>query len=95
VRQAAEAMGVDLKSIRRDLVVLRAVGFDLEETVGFRGLKSWRVRQPFERLRSKKRRYETMRDTLDLLLEQAKQADDLRLLADLEAIRQRIDAKCR
>lgn len=39
VREASEATGVGQKTIRRDLILLRKVGFDLEEVVGERGKK--------------------------------------------------------
>ncbi len=61
VAEAVEATGAGDKTIRRDLIMLRKVGFDLEETVGEYGRKSWRIRQPFERLRSKRRQYQSIR----------------------------------
>ena len=95
VGEAAEATGVDPKTIRRDLILLRNVGFDLEETVEDFGRKRWRIRQRFERLRSKRRQYQAIREGLDLLLMQAEKVGDKRLLNDLEAIRQRVVRRCR
>lgn len=95
VRQFAEAAGTTQKTVRRDLIMLRRVGFDLEETVEERGRKSWRVRQPFERLRSKRRQYQAIRDSLDVLLMQADVAGDRRLADDLRAMRRRVVRKCR
>ena len=69
VGEAAQATGVDQKTIRRDLIMLRKIGFDLEEKVEEFGRKRWRGRQPFERMRSKRRRYQMIRDGLDLLLD--------------------------
>jgi predicted DNA-binding transcriptional regulator YafY len=43
VRELAEELNVGEKSIRRDLETLRGVGFALEETVGERGRKTWRL----------------------------------------------------
>jgi proteasome accessory factor B len=43
VRELAEELHVGEKSIRRDLETLRGVGFALEETVGERGRKTWRL----------------------------------------------------
>ena len=71
VEEAAQATGKDQKTIRRDLILLRKAGFDLEETVEDHGRKRWRIRQPFERLRSKRRQYEAIRSGLDTLLKQA------------------------
>lgn len=95
VGEAAEATGVNQKTIRRDLILLRKIGFDLEESVEERGRKRWRIRQPFERLRSKKRQYQAIREGLDLLLEQVDNVGDKRLLSDLKAMRQRVVRKCR
>ena len=95
IAEAAEATAVDQKTIRRDLILLRKIGFDLEETVEERGRKRWRIRQPFERLRSKKRQYQAIRQGLDLLLMQVEKVGDKRLLNDLEAMRQRVVRKCR
>ena len=95
VVEAAEATGMDPKTIRRDLILLRKIGFDLDETVEDFGRKRWRIRQSFERHRSKKRRYQAIRDSLDLLLEQVDRVGDKRLLDDWEAIRKRVKRKCR
>ena len=95
VAEAAIATGMDQKTIRRDLILLRKIGFDLDETVEERGRKRWRIRQSFERLRSKKRRYQAIRDSLDLLLEQVDRVGDRRLVDDLKAMRQRVVRKCR
>jgi predicted DNA-binding transcriptional regulator YafY len=95
VKEAADATGVNEKTIRRDLIILRQIGFDLEETVEERGRKRWRVRQPFERLRSKRRQYEAIRDGLDVLMGQAAQVGDERLAHDLRAIRRRVARKAK
>src|SRR3954453_6726997 len=39
----AADLGVNQKTIRRDLDLFRGLGFPLEETVGERGRKSWRI----------------------------------------------------
>ena len=85
---------MDQKTIRRDLILLRKIGFDLDETVEEFGRKRWRIRQPFERLRSKKRQYQAIREGLDLLLEQVDNVGDRRLVDDLKAIRKRVKRKC-
>jgi proteasome accessory factor B len=43
VRELAEELEVGEKTIRRDIDTLRGVGFPLEETVGERGRKVWRL----------------------------------------------------
>lgn len=95
VREASEATGVGQKTIRRDLVLLQKVGFNLEETVGERGKKFWRVKQPFEQLRSRKRQYKAIRDSLDVVLVQAELVEDKRLCKDLKALRKRVKRKCK
>jgi predicted DNA-binding transcriptional regulator YafY len=90
VGEAVKATGTSEKTVRRDLAVLRNVGFELTATVEGYGRKRWRIRQHSERLRSKKQRYQAIRDGLDLLLTQAEKLGDKRLLNDLAAIRQRV-----
>ena len=94
VGEAAKATGMDLKTIRRDLILLREIGFDLEEAVEERGRKRWRIRNSFERLRSKKRQYQAIQENLDLVLMQVEKVGDKRLLDDLKAIRKRVKRKC-
>jgi len=43
VRELAAELKVGDKTIRRDLALLQSVGFPLEETVGERGRKTWRL----------------------------------------------------
>ena len=94
VGEVAKVTGMSLKTIRRDLILLRELGFDLEEFVEERGRKRWRVRQPFERLRSKKQQYQAIRQGLDNLLMQIEKVGDKRLMDDLKAIRKRVKRKC-
>jgi len=95
VTEAAKAAGVGHKTIRRDLIMLREIGFDLQDTVEQHGQKRWRVKQPFERLRSKRRQYQAIRDSLDVLLVQADLVGDRRLADDLKTIRRRAVRKCK
>lgn len=93
VGEAAKATGMNLKTIRRDLILLREIGFDLEETVEERGRKRWRIRNSFERLRSKKRQYQAIQENLDVLLMQVERVGDRRLLDDLKEMRKRVKRK--
>jgi predicted DNA-binding transcriptional regulator YafY len=93
VAEAAEGFAVDEKTIRRDLILLQRLGFDLEETVEEHGRKLWRLRHRFESLKSKKQQYRSILGLLDLLLVQAKQVEDHRLLSDLVAIQRRVARK--
>ena len=95
VEEFAKAAGTCDKTIRRDLILLRKVGFDLDETVGAHGHKSWRVRQSFEKLRSPRQQYKAILDTLDVLLVQVSLAGEGRLVSELEAIRRRVGRRCR
>ena len=95
VRELTEAAGTSEKTIRRDLILLRKVGFDLAESVGPHGRKSWHVRQRFERLRSPRKQFQAILDTLDVLLLQVNLAGDRRLVGELQVIRRRVARKCR
>ena len=95
IAEFAKEAGTSQKTIRRDLNRIREVGFDLEQEVAERGKKYWRIRQPWERLRSKRKRYVLIRDSVDLLIEQATRVEDKRLVGDLRAIRKWVVRKCR
>jgi predicted DNA-binding transcriptional regulator YafY len=95
VEEFAKAAGTCDKTIRRDLILLRKVGFDLDETVGAHGHKSWRVRQSFEKLRSPRQQYKAILNSLDVLLMQVSLVGDRRLVGELEAIRRRVVRKCK
>ena len=43
VKELREEMSVSVVTIRRDLIDLGTAGFRVHETVGYRGLKRWRV----------------------------------------------------
>ena len=93
--EAIKLFGVCKRTIQRDLATLRWVGFDVEETVGDNGRRRWRIRHPFERLRSKRRKYQSIRNGLDLLLEHAEVIGDRRLIDGLKTIRKKVMRKCR
>ena len=95
VAEAAHAMGVAVKTIRRDLIDLRKMGFDLRETVEVYNRKRWRLVSAFESLRTRRQRYRAIRDNLDVLLDQAAKIDDDPLVKDLRAVRRRVARKCR
>jgi len=95
VAELAEEAGTSQKTIRRDLIRIREVGFHLKETVGEFGREYWRIYQPWERLRSKRKRYVLIQDSLDLLIEQAVEVGDKRLENDFRSIRKRLGRKCR
>jgi predicted DNA-binding transcriptional regulator YafY len=90
VAEAAEAFGVNLKTVRRDLILLRRVGFDLVETEEEYNRKRWRIRQPLERLRTKPQRRAAIRDLLNSACEQAELIGDQQLAADLRTLISRV-----
>lgn len=95
VKEFAEATGTCDKTVRRDLSLLRQVGFDLKETVGPLGRKSWRVRRPFGKVRSPRRHYKAILNLLDGLLIRVSLVGDRRLVRELRAIRCRVERKCK
>ena len=95
VADAASALGVDEKTIRRDLILLRKAGFDLRESVEDHNRKRWRLRTRFEAMRTSRQKYRAVRDNLGVLLDQAQQLQDQRLVDDLRALRRRVARKCR
>ncbi len=91
VAEAAEALGVNLKTIRRDLILLRRLGFDLVETEEQYNRKRCRIRQPLERLRTKTQRRAAIRDLLSTACEQAELIGDQQLVEDLETLISRVN----
>lgn len=88
--EAAEAFGVDTKTIRRDLGVLERLGFDLVGVSEDNGRKRWRLRSAFKRMQTRRQRYRTIGVLWDEAGKQAKALGDWRLEEDLEAIRKRV-----
>ncbi len=94
VRELADAAGTHAKTVRRDLILLRKAGFDLKASAGRFGRKSWRVGERFEGLKSPRKQYKVILETLDVLLTQVGVVGDRRLVKELEAIRGRVEKKC-
>lgn len=90
----ANAFGVDLKTIRRDLILLRKVGFKLESTADVVGRKYWRIRQPDEVRLPRRKQYRAIRDSLDRLVDQAEQLEDARLVKSLKIVRRAAAERC-
>ena len=95
IREFAAQAGTSLKTIRRDLVMLRKAGFELEPTVGRHGRKAWLLRHPHERLRSPRKRYELILEHLEDLLLQADALEDANLASHLRELRRRVQRKYR
>ena len=43
VKELQQEMGMSIETIRRDIIDLGHVGFKVRESVGYRGVKRWRV----------------------------------------------------
>ena len=95
VNTLARLLGFSTKTIRRDLILFKQIGFDVAETVEEFGRKVWRIRHPFETMRSKRRQYRTVEKSLAVLIEQAQAIGDQRLVAGLEAMRRKVERKGR
>jgi predicted DNA-binding transcriptional regulator YafY len=85
VAEAAEAFGVNLKTIRRDLILLRRLGFDLVETEEAFNRKRWHIRAPLERLRTQRQRRSAIIGLLTDAREQALLIGDQELVESLQA----------
>jgi len=95
VAEAAGAFGVDIKTIRRDLILLGRLGFDLAAIEEETGRKRWRIRRPFERLRSKRQKYRLVLGLVEAACQQVEAAGDQRLAEDLERLRRRVARRCK
>ena len=87
------ASGVSEKTVRRDLALLKQVGFDVAETVQDFGRKLFRIRHPSEvaeGVNARKGQYRSICDSLEQLHDQATALGDVLLAADLEGIQLRV-----
>src|SRR5271165_6623198 len=64
VQELTAVSGVIEKTVRRDLVLLKNVGFDVAETVGEFGRKTWRIRRLSEGNGEKREQYALIHDAL-------------------------------
>ena len=95
IKELVVATGMSDKTIRRDLIMLREIGFDLMETTGDFGRKYWSLLNPFERLWTKREQYESIRESVYLLIEQSESMKDHRLTAALMVVCEWLNEKCR
>ena len=91
----AATWGVSRKTIQRDLIFFKRVGFDVVSTANENGLKSWRIRHPFDRLKNKRKQYRSIGESLAVLVEQAKTVGDSSLVADLESVQKKVMKKAK
>jgi predicted DNA-binding transcriptional regulator YafY len=90
VAQAAKAFNVDTKTIRRDLVLLKHLGFDLKETVEGPGRKVWRIDKSVKIPKNVRQEYRSIAELLDALMERADELEDRGFRTDLQAFQMRV-----
>ena len=98
IKEMTAASGMSDKTIRRDIALLKQVGFDVAETVEDYGRKLFRIRHPSEvaeGVDSRQGQYRAICDTLEQLHNQAKALGDVLLAADLEGMQLRVRQRCR
>ena len=98
VKQLTAASGKSEKTVRRDLALLKQIGFDVSETVQDYGRKLFRIRHPSESVEgvdARQGQYGAICDVLEQLHDQAKALGDVLLAADLEGVQLRVRQRCR
>jgi len=95
IKELMTATGMSEKTVRRDIIMLREIGFDVMETTGEFGRKYWSLLNPFDRLWTKREQYESIRESVYLLIEQAGSMKDHRLTAALNVVCEWLNEKCR
>lgn len=98
VAQAAKAFHVDTKTIRRDLILLKHLGFDLKETTEGPGRKVWRIDKPLGMPKTARQDYRTIAERLDALIaelldalmERVEEIDDRGFRIDLQSFQMRV-----
>jgi len=97
IKELVVHSGVSEKTVRRDIALLRQVGFDVAETVEGYGRKLFRIRHPSaatEGIDARHGQYRSIYDALQQLHDQAKGLGDALLAADLEGMQLRVRRKC-
>jgi hypothetical protein len=97
VKELVALSGVSEKTIRRDLVFLKQVGFDVSETVEDFGRKLWRVRRLPESTGARgstREKYGVIHDTLGDLHDVALILGDLPLAESLKRLQEWVQGKC-
>ncbi|MDY0169367.1 MAG: hypothetical protein RBS80_22680 [Thermoguttaceae bacterium] len=98
VRELAVLSGMNEKTVRRDLVFLQHIGFDMAETVEERGRKRWRIRRLPESVSvrgSVREKYGLIHDTLGDLHDAALIVGDSGLAFALKRLQEWVEGKCR
>ena len=98
VKELAALSGMSEKTVRRDLVFLKQVGFDVSETVEEFGRKLWRIRRLPESTSGKGtvgEKYGLIHDTLGDLHDVALILGDTGLAEALKRLQDWVEGKCR
>ena len=98
IKELVVHSGVSEKTVRRDIALLKQVGFDVAETIEDYGRKLFRIRHPSEvteGLAARQGQYRAICDVLEQLHDQAKGLGDVLLAADLEGMQLRVRQRCR
>ena len=98
VKELVVHTGMSEKTVRRDIALLKQVGFDVAETVEDYGRKLFRIRHPSEAAEgvdARQGQYRALCDALEQLHDQAKALGDAYLAADLEGVQLRVRQRCR
>ncbi len=98
VKELAALSGMSEKTVRRDLIFLQNIGFDMSETVGEHGRKRWRIRRLPESMSVKgtvREKYGLIHDTLGDLHDAALIIGDSGLAVALERLQDWVGEKCR
>ena len=96
VTEVAEIWALSEKTVRRDLIFLKGVGFDVSETVEDFGRKLWRVRRLPEMSGARgttREKYSLIRDSLRDLEDVARLLDDAPLAESLKRLRDWVEIK--
>ncbi len=96
IKELVALSGVSEKTVRRDLIFLKEVGFDVSETVEDFGRKLWRVRRLPEMSGARgttREKYGLIRDSLRDLEDVARLLDDAPLAESLKRLRDWVEIK--
>jgi predicted DNA-binding transcriptional regulator YafY len=97
VKELVAVSGVSEKTIRRDLVFLKEVGFDVSETVEEFGRKLWRIRRLSESTGgqgTRAEKYALIHDSLRDLHDVALILGDSALAEALKRLQEWVEGKC-
>ena len=98
VKELTAVSGMSEKTVRRDLDLLKRVGFDVSETVEEFGRKAWRIRRLSESTVGKGQKgeqYSVIHDALQQIHDVALILGDSPLAESLQRLQEWVQGKCR